>query len=329
MRFSVVVPIYKVEKFLPQCVDSILAQSYKDFELILVDDGSPDRCPEICDEYAKKDSRVKVIHKVNGGLSDARNTGLRAATGDYMLFMDSDDYWITDKTLEKISALIDEYQADIVAFGSRRLFHKDNELHPGRVRNLEQYNGMTTSEVLSTLVTIGRLTISACTMSTRRQFLIDNELFFVEGIKTEDLEWAVRVFSAMPKWSFTNEHFYVYRMQRDGSITASVDFKHLRDYCWILETCIERVENGREEVKIPLMSYLTYHVLIASALAYRTKLNKAERHEILSRLKPLCKGRIIKYTLNKKVKLASMVYRAGGFALMAKVLGFYLINRGH
>lgn len=89
---SVVVPVYKVEPYLRRCIDSVLAQDWKDFELILVDDGSPDRCGIICDEYAERDSRVRVIHKQNGGLSDARNAGINAACGNYLSFVDSDDY---------------------------------------------------------------------------------------------------------------------------------------------------------------------------------------------------------------------------------------------
>lgn len=91
-QVSVIVPIYKVEPYLCRCVDSILAQTFTDFELILVDDGSPDGCPAICDEYAQKDSRVRVIHKQNGGLSSARNAGMAIAEGKYFLFCDSDDY---------------------------------------------------------------------------------------------------------------------------------------------------------------------------------------------------------------------------------------------
>ena len=92
MKYSVIVPVYNVEKYLDRCINSIISQKYNDFELILVDDGSPDNCPEICDKWAKKDSRIKVIHKENGGLSSARNAGLDIAKGDYILFVDSDDY---------------------------------------------------------------------------------------------------------------------------------------------------------------------------------------------------------------------------------------------
>ena len=89
---SIIVPVYKVEPYLRRCVDSILDQTFTDFELILVDDGSPDNCPAICDEYAEQDDRVKVVHKANGGLSSARNAGMAVANGKYYLFCDSDDY---------------------------------------------------------------------------------------------------------------------------------------------------------------------------------------------------------------------------------------------
>ena len=92
MKFSIIVPIYKVEEYLDRCVESLIRQTEKDIEIILVDDGSPDSCPAMCDEWAKKDERIRVVHKENGGLSDARNAGLNIATGEYVLFVDSDDY---------------------------------------------------------------------------------------------------------------------------------------------------------------------------------------------------------------------------------------------
>ena len=90
-KISVVLPVYKVEKYLKRCIQSICVQTYRNLEIILVDDGSPDSCPEICDELAKCDSRIRVIHKENGGLSDARNVGTAYATGEYITFVDSDD----------------------------------------------------------------------------------------------------------------------------------------------------------------------------------------------------------------------------------------------
>ena len=108
MKFSIIVPVYNVEKYLNQCVDSIMNQTYKDIEIILVDDGSPDNCPKMCDEYKEKDSRIKVIHKPNGGLSDARNEGLKVVSGDYIAFIDSDD-WIELDAFENFFGAIEKF----------------------------------------------------------------------------------------------------------------------------------------------------------------------------------------------------------------------------
>ncbi len=118
MFFSVIVPIYKVEKYLKRCIDSVLAQTYGDYELILVDDGSPDNCPQICDDYAKVDSRIKVIHKKNGGLVSARQAGIQVAVGDYIFHLDGDDAFCLD-ALENAYTAIQETNADIVSFSYR------------------------------------------------------------------------------------------------------------------------------------------------------------------------------------------------------------------
>jgi len=111
-KISVIVPVYKVEPYLCRCVDSILAQTFTDYELFLVDDGSPDRCGEICDEYAEKDDRIRVIHKPNGGLSDARNAALDLMTGEYVAFIDSDD-WAAPDMLESMYRAAVEHQCDM------------------------------------------------------------------------------------------------------------------------------------------------------------------------------------------------------------------------
>lgn len=119
MRYSIVVPIYKVEAYLHECIDSVLSQSFEDFELILVDDGSPDNCPVICDSYAKQDKRVKCVHKKNGGLVSARKAGLEIASGEYVLCLDGDDYWKHDLLL-KVNNQVNVYYPDIVCFGYTR-----------------------------------------------------------------------------------------------------------------------------------------------------------------------------------------------------------------
>lgn len=110
---SIIIPVYRVEQYLDRCLESVIRQSYQKLEIILVDDGSPDRCPQMCEAWAERDSRIKVIHKSNGGLSDARNCGLRAATGEYVAFVDSDD-WITSAMVERMTEVMESHGADMV-----------------------------------------------------------------------------------------------------------------------------------------------------------------------------------------------------------------------
>ena len=125
---SIVVPVYKVEKYLDKCVQSILAQTYKDFELILVDDGSPDNCPQMCDEYAKKNKKIRVVHKNNGGLSDARNAGTTIASGEFVTYVDSDDY-VSKDYLAILNDLRIKHEADI-SVGGLCTFLEDNSPNP-------------------------------------------------------------------------------------------------------------------------------------------------------------------------------------------------------
>ena len=124
--FSVIVPIYGIEAYLCQCVDSLLEQSYENFELILVDDGSPDRCPEICDSYARKDQRIRVIHKPNGGLVSARQAGIEVATGEYVVNVDGDD-WVSPRMLEEFALRIAQSNADIIMV-SHTIVHEDQSV---------------------------------------------------------------------------------------------------------------------------------------------------------------------------------------------------------
>ena len=124
---SVIVPIYKVEKYLRKCIDSIITQTYKNLEIFLVDDGSPDNCGAICDEYARKDERIKVIHKENGGLSSARNAALDVATGDFIMFVDSDD-WVEPEFCEKALYTAIRNNVQIVAFGYNNVYTRDGKI---------------------------------------------------------------------------------------------------------------------------------------------------------------------------------------------------------
>ena len=155
---SVIVPIYKVEEFLDKCVQSIVNQKYLNLEIILVDDGSPDRCGEMCEEWARRDKRIKVIHKKNGGLSDARNAGLVAANGEFIAFVDSDD-WIEPQMYEIMLKVLMKEKADIVACGIVDSYIDKEIIHSPiyRVGKTEQFLKMIYKDTIFSVVSWNKL----------------------------------------------------------------------------------------------------------------------------------------------------------------------------
>lgn len=327
MLFSVIVPIYKVEKYLQQCVGSILSQTFTDFELILVDDGSPDKCPQMCDEMAKKDERIVVIHKKNGGLSDARNVGIRAARGKYIVFADSDDFYATNIVFETISKEIRESDADVVQFHRKWFYESDNiyiEKEDPFSISCKEYSP---DQIIRKLTSRKMIYFSAYQNVIKKSHFDKHDLCFLQGIKSEDIEWGFRLFSTKPSITLLPDSFYVYRAKREGSITSSIDYKHLLDYCGLLESSIGLIENGDKSIHDALMSHAMYHVTICSALVHSVKMERKEKRLIQYRLSKLCKDRMAKYTLDGRVKKASIVYRILGYNAMSEVLGIYLTMR--
>lgn len=211
---SIIVPIYNVEKYLKRCIDSIVNQSYQNLDIIFVDDGSPDRSGEICDEYAKLDSRVKVIHKTNGGLSDARNKGIEIASGDFVMFIDSDD-WIELNTCEVIKNIICDNNADLVIFARNNVY--DN----GKIINSKTHGSRiaSTSECLKSLVyrvIDGGIFNSSCNKCYSRRLLSD--IRFPIGKLAEDQGFTYKAIHRANKIYVSDAHLYNY-FQRTGSIS--------------------------------------------------------------------------------------------------------------
>ena len=234
MRFSVILPIYKVEKYLRECVDSILNQTFGDYELILVDDGSPDASGAICDDYAKKDARIKVIHKKNGGLSDARNAGFEIARGEYVVFIDSDDYVTDADFLKKISEKIDERGSDIILYKYSKLYDETKKMDPPTF-SLGFADGITDSdELLYELVKRDAYYGMAWIKAFRREVAVNGNVKFEKGLLGEDMDWYFGLLLHSQGISAIDESFIAYR-QREGSITATHKIKNLTDFIYILE----------------------------------------------------------------------------------------------
>lgn len=182
---SIIIPVYKAETFFDECVSSIIAQSYGDFELILVDDGSPDKCPELCDKWAATDCRIKVIHKPNGGVSSARNSGLEIASGDYICFVDSDDT-LPENGLHILMKSIEQRNVDVVfgafqfQYGDRLLPHA-SRLPEGKYQFKDVLKNFIDDGTLS-----GFLLGSTCAALYKREIILKNHLRFVEGLKNNE-----------------------------------------------------------------------------------------------------------------------------------------------
>ena len=216
---SVIVPIYKVEAYLDECIRSIVKQTYPFLDIILVDDGSPDRCGEMCDAWAAKDSRVKVIHKPNGGLSDARNAGLRIAVGDYIAFVDSDD-WIEPQMYEKMLAAMKAEQADICAC-------RIAECHPERRSEWGcPENQVTDSEqTLAMLYNEASYPVAAWNKLYRRELW--ETLRFPVGKICEDAFTTYLLIHKAKRIVQLSEAFYNYRIRPESIMTSRFSIKRM------------------------------------------------------------------------------------------------------
>lgn len=208
---SVIVPIYNVEKYLARCVDSIVNQTYKNLEIILVDDGSPDSCPQMCDDYAKKDSRIKVVHKKNGGLSDARNAGMAVAKGEYISFIDSDDY-VSDDFFECLLDVMNKENSDIAECSVVK-FYEDNRFDEfSDDLSVKTYD---TQDAMSALIAENPFHQHVWNKLYKTELVKD--IPYAVGKLNEDEFWTYQVFGRANKVSKLNKTMYYY-FQRNSSI---------------------------------------------------------------------------------------------------------------
>ena len=230
-KISVVVPVYNTEKELPVCVDSLLDQSFEDFEIILVDDGSTDSGGKICDEYEKRDSRVRVIHKANGGLSDARNTGLLASSGRYILFVDSDDFLSRDALRQMYRGA--KEGADIIS--GCFINWLGEECHPKLSTFFDDGKVISSSDFIIRSIENHAFWVMVWSYMYSREFLIKNGLLFKTDIYYEDMEFTPRALLAASQVVYIAYPFYNH-VFRSGSIMSSPNtWKKTKDTLDILK----------------------------------------------------------------------------------------------
>lgn len=233
--FSIIVPVYKVERYLDVCINSILEQTYTNFELILVDDGSPDKCGEMCDLYSHKNGKIRVIHRENGGLSAARNSGLKEAVGEYIIFVDSDDM-LHPQLLELSADEIERNGADIVAFRFQEVCDEDRDSK----RDISppiSYKTVSAKQVKRDFYGFfpDVLSISAWSRVYKRKLF--ETMRFKEGIIYEDLQILPTLLDACDRISYTDTPLYYYRQTPNSIIRSDFSVKQF-DMLWIEKNSI-------------------------------------------------------------------------------------------
>ena len=213
---SVIIPIYNVSQYLSQCVDSVLTQSYQDLEIILVDDGSTDECPQMCDDYQEKDARVRVIHKKNGGLSDARNAGMKIASGEWTFFVDSDD-WLDEEAIMNLYRFAIDKHCDVVQ-GNLYYAYEDHLLYRRASEKEQKQTVLSRHEVMRELIINDRVKNFAWGKLYKTNIIRDLE--FPVGKFFEDSFWQHLVIDRVERYGIIDEPLCYYR-QRGDSISGT------------------------------------------------------------------------------------------------------------
>ena len=248
---TIIVPIYKVEEYIDKCINSILNQTYKNLEIILVDDGSPDRCGSICDEYAKKDNRIVVIHKENGGLSDARNAGIEKAHGKYISFIDSDDF-VTADYIEYMYRMLKKENVKLAVCGIQVVWKKTKMKQDNKL-NCYKY---TAEEAFNNLLWSKGIEISAYGKLYDRELWEKNK--FPKGKVYEDTYVMYKIFEEAKNLVYGEKKSYFY-IARKGSISKQKGFnKNEEDYILHTKIMLDYIEKKYPNLNIAVKRYGMY-----------------------------------------------------------------------
>lgn len=228
---SIIIPVYNTEQYLPRCIDSILSQTFTDFELLLIDDGSKDGSGKICDEYSAKDSRIRVFHKENGGVSSARNLGLRNAQGEWIIFIDSDD-WISESMLHDMCEIARSEKSDIVYCDLKTVFNEHTEVLHIAKYDSDKVN-MLNNFIKSTFGTV-------VGMLAKRRLYESNQVRFPIGVKfCEDFYVAVRLMLFSEKICYIPTAYYCYNRQNEASVSYSFSQANSESVQWVFMDTID------------------------------------------------------------------------------------------
>lgn len=327
IKFSVVVPVYNVANYLKYCIESIINQTYKNLEIILVDDGSTDKSSEICDFFKEKDNRIKVINKKNGGASSARNVGIENSTGDYLIFIDGDDYWDDNTALDQVYKNLIKSKVDVLMFGFKKYYESNKVIEKSKyIFDIDMIDINSKKNTINYLVKNNLLISSPCNKVIKINLFDENNLKFKEGIIAEDIDWNLRLAINAGSFGVLNNAFYIYR-QRECSITHSKTLKHIEDLLENLEFCINILNEDNSKVDFidEYMSYVAYQYM--TILVSIKQISEKVPEEIMKKIKDF--RYLLKFNLNYRVNIFYVINKYLGFSVLNIFIKFYLmLQRG-
>ena len=286
MRFSVIVPVYNVEEYLAECIDSVLCQSFKDFELIIVDDGSPDNCGKICDEYATKDNRITVIHKENGGLVSARKAGIRLAVGEYVINLDSDDK-VSPDMLRQANEIIEKYSPDLISFAIE-FFDKTSSYTTFEGVPVGLYSKIDIkSKIYPKMLMAENMEHTfyyLCAKVIRREILIKPQLAVDNAISLgEDVSCLMQVYPLCERVYVSDYTAYLCRCRpcSDSRSFKSVQFSQLKAGVRLLERLNTDCADFKEQID-RYTAFICFGLLNAATPPHNKKYLDLIEYEILS-----------------------------------------------
>lgn len=258
-------------------------------------------------------------------LIDARNYGINKAKGKYILFLDSDDFWM-ENSLKEIYEISKE-ENDIVFLTATKLFEKSNKIQ-GSFESLEKdkIKGKSKEDVFDYLAKCDKFPVSACTKLIKQDLIINNNLFFEKNLLSEDIDWSTRLLLKSEKFDVCDVNFYVYRKQRDNSITDSITFKNVLDLFYIIKKWYEKCNNNEIDTKLvnSILALYSYEYTILMGHLYTIK--KEERKQIIKEIKTI--KNILKYSKSKKTKLIKNLVNIIGFNNTCRLLNLYIRSKG-
>ncbi len=302
LLFSVVVPVYNVELYLNRCVESLVNQTYKNLDIVLVDDGSPDNCPELCDEWAKKDERVRVVHKQNAGLGMARNTGIENIHGDFVCFVDSDDYLVSD-AVEKCVAYINEYNADTLLFGRYDAYPDGKVIEDSKQVSKKHYEEeQVVGDLLPWLFSCGRgYGVSACSKVFSTDILNKNNIRFrsEREIISEDGFFCIDYFSKAASVLVVPERFYCYYKNGNSLSRTYLEDRQEKNNVF-LEESLAHIRALALPVKMEAYVKSKYHVFSLAAMKHITASSLTRKEKKLA-LRKIYKDKTLIGTITSDV----------------------------